>query len=165
MKFMKKRSKLDPSVPDFENTKEAVEYVRGIFRELQSHLPYQWNVEGSTNLNMRLKKKGSWLPEPEFRFASGMMSDLWEIVSQTLLDQDSPGLYSQPKITEIFHLVNRYMQGLAKEFSGSIEEYEEFAESVTHGMFLVLQHNAESLAQPFLFRLCVVWIHSRNDYN
>jgi hypothetical protein len=164
MKLFKRRTKIDPQIPDFENTEQAVEYVKKIFIELQTHLPYRWNIDGSTNLNIHLKKRGSWLPEPEFRFASGMMSDIWEIVSKTLLDQDSPGLYSQPKITEIFHKVNYYMLNLSEEFTGNEDECEQFAESVTHGMFLVLQHNAEFLAQPFLFRLSVVWVHSRNNY-
>lgn len=149
---------------DFENSEEAFKLVVKLFTQLQKDLPYPWLMFGSGQLKKYLKQNGSWLPEPEFRFASGMMSDIWDIIRLSLINQESPGTYSQVKITEIFWSVNSYMEELSEDLKGNKEEREEFSECCTRGMFLVLGSNSEDLAQPFLFRLCVVWIHSRKNY-
>lgn len=149
---------------DFENSEEAFKRVIKLFKQLQKDLPYPWLLTGSDQLKKYLKQNGSWLPESEFRFASGMMSDIWDIIRLSLINQERPGTYSQVKITEIFWSINSYMESLSEDLRGNKEEREEFSECCTRGMFLVLNSNSEDLAQPFLFRLCVVWMHSRNNH-
>ena len=152
---------IDSTVPDFENSKVARKEVARIFKKMQKRLPYRWNIDGNERLNKYLKKNSLWLPELEFKIASGISSNLWEIFSSTLLNQKNPGGYSQSVMIELFHNYVSYLGGLSEEYAGTQAEREEFAESLGHGMYLILQENSEALSQPFIFRLTAVWIHSR----
>lgn len=161
MKFFHRKKIIDTSVPDFENSKVARKEVVRIFNKMQKRLPYRWNIDGNERLNKFMKRTSLWLPDLEFKIASGMSSDLWEIFSKTLLNQRVPGQYSQSVMIELFHNNVSYLGGLSEEYAGTQAEREEFAESLGHGMFLILQEGSEVLAQPFIFRLTAVWMHSR----
>ena len=159
MNFFRRKPQIDPSIPDFENSKEVFEEVADIFKHMQKRLPYEWSLKGNKALKKFIKKNNSWLPELEFKVASGMSSDLWDNIRFQLIDQEIPGSYTHSKIMDIFRSTCNYLEELSDEYSGSKSEREEFAESLTHGLYLILQREAEYLAQPYIFRLCAVWVH------
>ena len=161
MNFFRKKRVIDSTVPDFENSKVARKEVVRIFNKVQKRFPYRWNIDGNERLNKFMKRTSLWLPDLEFKIASGVSSDLWEIFSKTLLNQKNPGEYSQSMMIKLFHNYVSYLGGLSEEYAGTQAEREEFADCLGHGMYLILQEGSEVLAQPFIFRLTAVWIHSR----
>lgn len=161
MGLFKKKSAVDLSDPDYENSKAAIDETAKIFTQMMRSLEFSWSLYGNHELNRWLKHKKLWLPDSEFKIMQKMADDIWLIFSATLLDQENPGNYSQVKMMKVFELTTDYLAIVSVGFPSTKVQREQFAESLTHGMFLVLNSGKEYLAQTFIVRLCAVWVHSR----
>jgi len=161
MSMFKKKVSVDLSDPDYENSEAALKETLKIFSQMLKSLNYRWSLYGNRELIFWIKKKKRWLPDAEFGIAERIKDDVWMIFSGALVDQEIPGIYSQIKMMEIFEKVANYISTVQVGFPSTGEQNEQFAESLTHGMFLVLNSDKEYLAQTFIFRLSAVWVHSR----
>lgn len=161
MGIFKKKTKVDLSDPDYENSKAAIEETAEIFSQMMKRLHPNWCLFGNSELTYWIKRKKLWLPEAEFAIAQQIKDDVWEIFSRILLNQRVPGTYSQIKMQEIFEEVSGYISGVQVGFPSTRVQEEQFAECLTHGMFFVLNSGKEYLAQTYIFRLSSVWVHSR----
>ena len=161
MGIFKKKASVDLTDPDFENSSAAIEETAEIFSQMMKRLHPNWCVYGNGELNHWIKKKKQWLPEAEFAIAQRIKDDVWAIFTRALLNQQVPGRYAEAKMQEIFEEVSEYIAGVQVGFPSSIVQNEQFAECLTHGMFLVLNSDKQYLSQTYIFRLSAVWVHSR----
>ena len=159
--MFKKKSKVDLTDPNYENSKAAIEETAEIFSQMMKRLHPNWCLYGNSELTHWINRKKQWLPEPEFAIAQQMKDEVWEIFSRILLNQRVPGTYSQIQMKEIFEEVSEYISGVQVGFPSTRVQEEQFAECLTHGMFLVLNSDKQYLAQTYIFRLSAVWVHSR----
>ena len=161
MGIFKKKSKVDLSDPDYENSQAAIEETAEIFSQMMKRLHPNWCLYGNSELTHWIKRKKLWLPEPEFAIAQQIKDGVWEIFSRTLLNQRVPGRYAEAKMQEIFDEVSDYISGVQVGFPSTRVQDEQFAECLGHGMFFVLNSDKQYLAQTYIFRLSAVWVHSR----
>ena len=77
--------------------------------------------------------------------AQQIKDDVWEIFSRALLNQRVPGRYAEAKMQEIFDEVSDYISTVKVGYPSTRTQEEEFAEALTHGMFLVLNFDKEYL--------------------
>jgi hypothetical protein len=161
MSIFKKKTPIDLTDPDYENSKAAIEETAEIFLQMMKRLHPNWCLYGNSELNHWIKRKKLWLPEPEFAIAQQIKDDVWEIFSRNVLNQRVPGTYSQIKMQEILEEVSDYISGVSVGFPSTRVQEEQFAECLTHGMFFVLNSDKQYLAQTYIFRLSAVWVHSR----
>jgi hypothetical protein len=161
MGIFKKKSRVDLSDPDYENSQAAIEETAEIFSQMMKRLHPNWCLYGNSELTHWIKRKKVWLPEPEFAIAQQIKDGVWEIFSRALLNQRVPGRYAEAKMQEIFDEVSDYISGVQVGFPSTRVQDEQFAECLTHGMFFVLNSDKQYLAQTYIFRLSAVWVHSR----
>ena len=161
MSIFKKKTPIDLTDPDYENSKAAIEETAEIFLQMMKRLHFDWCLYGNSELTHWIKKKKLWLPEAEFAIAQQIKDDVWAIFSRALLNQRIPGRYAEAKMQEIFDEVSGYISGVSVGFPSTREQDEQFAECLTHGMFIVLNSDKQYLAQTYIFRLSAVWVHSR----
>jgi hypothetical protein len=150
MGIFRKKASVNLSDPDFENSQAVIDETAKIFSKMMRRVSHDWTLQGNNAVDYWLRKHKKWLPDEEFKIAAQMKNDIWMIFSSSLINQASPGRYSQVNIGSV-----------SVGFPSSKNQQEQFAESLTHGMYLVLNSDREYLAQTFLFRLCAVWVHSR----
>jgi len=161
MSIFKKKTPIDLTDPDYENSKAAIEETAEIFLQMMKRLHFTWCLYGNSELTHWIKRKKLWLPEPEFAIAHQIKDDVWEIFSRNVLNQRVPGRYAEAKMQEIFDEVVDYISNVKVGFASTRVQEEQFAEALTHGMFLVLNSDKQYLAQTYIFRLSAVWVHSR----
>jgi len=161
MGIFKKKSKVDLSDPDYENSQAAIDETAEIFSQMMKRLHPNWCLYGNSELTHWIKRKKLWLPESEFAIAQQIKDGVWEIFSRALLNQRVPGRYAEAKMQEIFDEVSDYISGVQVGFQSTRVQDEQFAECLTHGMFFVLNSDKQYLAQTYIFRLSAVWVHSR----
>jgi hypothetical protein len=161
MSLFSKRTPVDLSDPDYENSKAAIEETAEIFSSVARRLNFNWCLYGNSEVTYWIRKKKIWLPDAEFGIAQQIKDDVWEIFSSALLNQRIPGRYAEAKMQEIFEEVSHYISTVKVGFPSTGIQDQQFAEALTHGMFLVLNFNKEYLAQTYIFRLSAVWVHSR----
>ena len=161
MGIFKKKASVDLTDPDFENSKAAIDETAELFSKMMKRLHPNWCLYGNNELTYWIKKKKLWLPESDFAIAQQIKDDVWEIFSRALLNQRVPGRYAEAKMQEIFEEVSDYISGVHIGFPSTRVQAEQFAECLTHGMFLVLNSDKQYLAQTYIFRLSAVWVHSR----
>ena len=161
MSIFKKKTPIDLTDPDYENSKAAIEETAEIFSQMMRRLQFNWCLYGNSELTHWIKRKKLWLPEADFVIAQQIKDEVWEMFSRALLNQRVPGRYAEAKMQEIFEEVSDYISTVKVGFPSTRIQEEQFAEALTHGMFLVLKFDKEYLAQTFIFRLSVVWVHSR----
>jgi hypothetical protein len=161
MSIFKKKTPIDLTDPDYENSKAAIEETAEIFLQMMKRVHPNWCLYGNSEVTHWIKRKKLWLPEPGFAIAHQIKDDVWEIFSRNVLNQRVPGTYSRNKMQEIFEEVSDYIFTVKVGFPSTRVQEEQFAEALTHGMFLVLNLDKEYLAQTYIFRLSAVWVHSR----
>ena len=79
MSLFKKRTPVDLSDPDYENSMAAIEETAEIFSSVTRRLNFNWCLYGNSELSFWIRKKKLWLPDAEFGVAQQIKDDVWEI--------------------------------------------------------------------------------------